>query len=363
VCAIMTLKGKGSPDTFLDPMQLYKHREDDFCEKHSHFLQRQCVEQPLVGIYRHSIYPMQEFIEYLGEEEVQPEDIDAACWLHVYEETWDRTGLRWGDLLYWAAPLNGFPWMEAILGCSIHVSRESNSVWAEPPPFFKLEDKVLLDPKNSWFQKLLQATEALVELSAGRFPVASGIMRGISDLMAALLGSNRFYLAIHDQPEGLSQLAQYLAEIWVEVVRAQYEVIPSFEKGYVNAGLWMPGLCPVYQEDAAALISPESFEEIIAPYSRQVLLSFECPIMHLHSEGLQIIDSVMGIENQPVIEVNIDPAGPPLSELMPIFKLIQQNAPLEIFGTVDEIRTCLDELAFDGLACLILESSLEGMDD
>jgi hypothetical protein len=360
---IMTSNGTISPSEWLNRANLYELTVDDFSERHQLFSRRQSAEKPLVGLYRHSIYPMSELIEYLGEGEVHSEDIEADRWLHVYEQTWERTGLMWGDLVYWAAPLNGFPWLEAILGCSIHVSRESNSVWAEPPMDLKLGDEIRLDPKNAWFQKLLQATEALVKLSAGRFPVASGIMRGISDLMAALLDSTGFYLALYDQPEILSQLAQNLAEIWIMVVGAQYELIPTFSKGYVNAGLWMPGPCPVYQEDAASLISPEIFEEIIAPYSRQVLASFECPIMHLHSEGLQIIDSFLGIENQPVIEVNIDPAGPPLNELIPIFRAIQNKAPLEIFGTVDEIGTCLQELSYDGLACLILESSLEDVND
>jgi hypothetical protein len=360
---VMTLNGRVSPRELLNRANLYGQTVDDFCERHQRFSRRQNAEQPLIGLYRHSIYPMLELIEYLGEEEVHPEDIDAERWLHVYEQTWENTGLMWGDLVYWAAPLNGFPWLEAILGCSIHVSRESNSVWAEPPTDFRLGDEVRLDPKNAWFQKLLQATEALVKLSAGRFPVASGIMRGISDLMAALLDSTKFYLTLYDQPEKLSQLAQNLAETWIKVVSAQYELIPTFSKGYVNAGLWTPGPCPVYQEDAASLISSEIFEGIIAPYSRQVLTSFECPIMHLHSEGLQIIDSFLGIENQPVIEVNIDPTGPPLNELIPIFKTIQDMAPLEIFGTVDEIHTCLEELSYDGLACLILESSLEVVND
>jgi hypothetical protein len=359
----MALNRKVLSRKLLNRARLYGKTADDFCDSHRRFSQRQNVEQPLVGIYRHSIYPMMELIEYFGEEEVYPEDIEAARWLHVYEQIWDRTGLMWGDLLYWAAPLNGFPWMEAILGCTIHVSRESSSVWAEPPPDFKLGEEIQFNPRNAWFQKLLETTDALVTLSAGRFPVASGIMRGISDLMAALLGSSRFYLALHDQPDDLSRLAQHLADIWVKIVKAQYEAIPMFAEGYVNAGLWMPRPCPVYQEDAASLISPEIFEGIIAPYSRQVLASFESPIMHLHSEGLQIIDSFLGIENQPVIEVNIDPAGPPLNELIPIFKTIQNLAPMEIFGTVDEIRTCLEALSYDGLAYLILESSLEVVND
>lgn len=332
---------------------------DDLCARHRSFGECLPAESALVGIYRHSIYPMADFIPHLIEGIVQPDDIHEQDWLPIYEGVWARTGLFWGDLLHWAAPLNGFPWMEAILGCRVCVSHESNSVWAEAPGDFRLGDPVKLDPKNPWLQKLLEVTKALVDLSAGRFPVASGIMRGISDLMAALLGSTPFYYAICDQPEKLSALARQLGRLWIEVLQSQYAIIPPFESGYVNAGLWMAGPCPVYQEDAAALISAGDFERVIGAQARHVLQAFGYPILHLHSSGLQIIESFLKMEKYPVFEVNIDPSSPDLNRLLTTFKRIKSSAALEVFGSPQEIQVCLEELTPDGLACLILEPSPE----
>jgi hypothetical protein len=335
---------------------------EELCARHRSFGECLPAESALVGVYQHSIYPMADFIPHLSEGIVQPDDIHEQDWLPVYERLWARTGLFWGDLMHWAAPLNGFPWMEAILGCRVFVSHESNSVWVEAPEGFRLGDSIELDPKNPWYRKLLDATKALVDLSAGRFPVASGIMRGISDLMAALLGSTPFYYAICDQPEKLLALAGQLGRFWIEVLQSQYAVIRPFANGYVNAGLWMPGLCPVYQEDAAALISAQDFEGVIGEIARHVLEAFDDPILHLHSGGLQIIESFLEMEKHPVFEVNIDPSGPELNRLLPTFKRMKSRAALEVFGSPQEIQVCLEQLTPDGLACLILEPSLEEAD-
>jgi hypothetical protein len=348
----MTLEGKLPNDDGLEGIR----------ERHQCFVQRLPAGEALVGIFKHNIYPMADFVPYLGEGILQPEDIHEESWLPLYEQIWERTGLLWGDLFHWAAPLNGFPWMEAILGCRVHVSRESSSVWVEEPQGYTLGDPVEFDAGNPWYRKLLQVTEALVELSAGRFPVASGIMRGISDMMAALLGSTAFYYAILDQPQELSKLAVQLAALWVEVVGGQYALIPPFMGGYVNAGIWMPGPCPVYQEDAAGLISVEDFECVIGPSARRVVQSFACPIMHLHSVGMQIADPFLLMEKRPLIEVNIDPSGPGLERLLKTFESIQAKASLELFGTAEDIEACLRALTPTGLACLVLESSLEEID-
>jgi hypothetical protein len=292
-------------------------------------------------------------ISYLPTGQIIPEQLDPVSWSDSYEVSWHTHGLMWGELISWTSPLNGFPWMEAIIGCPIFVSHESQSVWADPVPEFILDDEPGLSPVNAWFDLLLEATRSLVDLAEGRYPIASGIMRGVTDLLAAILGSTNFYLAIHDQPDMLSRLASQLADLWVDVVRAQYEIIPRFQGGYVNAGIWSPEDSPVYQEDASALISGETYELIVGPMARDILGSFKNPILHLHSVGLHILPSFLEMENPPIVEVNIDPSGPPLDSLLPEFKRIQTAAPLELFGDEAVMQRCMEELPAYALACLI----------
>lgn len=325
-------------------------------ERHMAFRQRQLTDRPLIGLHRESMFPQGPFIERLGiDGQVRPDDIDLNIWLACYEDFWQRTGLAWGDMLHFAHPLK-LPWMEAIAGCPVHLSRQSGSAWAEQHPIFHLgRDDVSLDRRNPWFQLLLEATEALVDLAAGRFPVCSGAVRGVSDMMAAMLGLNRFYLAIHDAPEALAELAQQLADLWIEVVRALYEVIPPFAEGFVNYGLWTPGISPVYQEDAAGLISSSDFERVFGEPTRRVLSAFPYPLIHLHSAGLQPLPSVLKTHPAPLIEVHIDDGGPPVEALVTRLRHVQEVAPLLIFGDRDPVMACLEQLSPRGLAGLILK--------
>lgn len=318
-----------------------------------HLAFRERTAGPLVGHYRHSIYPMEDFVGRLPGGTVEPADTNPARWLELYEESWHRAGLLWGDLLSWSSPLNGFPWVEAIAGCPIYSSRESRSVWAAPRPDYRPGSPLPFDPENPWLRALLAATRALVELSAGRFPVAPGIMRGVSDLLAALLGPERFYLALHDEPDAVAASAVQAAELWIEVVGAQYREIPPFSGGYVNAGLYAAVPCPVYQEDAAASISPRTFERILGGSMRRALAAYPAPVMHLHSAGLQILPSVLAATPPPVVEINLDPSGPALDDLWPKLRCAQQAAPLEIFGTREQVERCLHEWPDVGVAYLI----------
>jgi hypothetical protein len=334
----------------------------NFRAYHTAFYRRQPADAPVIGFYRHSIYPMQAFISGLPSREIMPEDVSPDRWLSVYEQAWEQTGLMWGELLHWESPLNGFPWMEAIAGCPVYARQESLSVWAGERNGYHLGDDIRFDDRSGWCQALLENTRALAKLSDGRFPVAPGIMRGISDLMASLLGSERFYLALYDQQEMAGETAAQLADLWIDVVRSQYTVIPAFSGGYANAGLWFPGHCPVYQDDASALISAKLYEQVIGPSARRVLEAFPYPMMHFHSAGLQFLPSILLASVPVVIEVNIDPSGPPVEELIPVFRGVQQAAPLELFGSPAVILACLEALAPAGLAGLILEPEPEEPD-
>jgi hypothetical protein len=336
---------------------------DEVIKRHSLFQCRELGDRPLVGTYPHGIYPLERLISHFQPGQIFPEQLDPDSWSDFYEESWNTHGLLWGDLISWASPLNGFPWMEAIAGCPIHVSRESRSVWADPIPGFNMDYEIILSPQNPWFEQLIEATKSLVVLADGRYPIGSGIMRGITDLLAAILGSTNFYLAIYDEPQTLSHFARQLADLWIDVLRAQYEIIPEFNGGFVNAGLWSYGYSPVYQEDASALISGDAYEEIIGPMARDILHSFKNPILHLHSVGLHIVPSFKEMDHPPIIEVNIDPSGPSIEELLPIFKKIQAATPLELFGDKAVIQKCTDGLPANALACLIQAPETEVAND
>jgi hypothetical protein len=60
-------------------------------------------------------------------------------------------------------------------------------------------------PANPWLAKLLEFTEGLAALSAGRFPVALALMRGPLDLLSALRGPERMVFDLFDEPQAVDR--------------------------------------------------------------------------------------------------------------------------------------------------------------
>jgi len=101
---------------------------DEIVQRNRDFVNMEEVERPLLGIWVGSYIPFQiykkaaEKLSFSSQSLITPEalnpkdflaDIDRLFWEHE----------QVGDDLIWAAtPLIGFPWMEAIVGCSIRPS-------------------------------------------------------------------------------------------------------------------------------------------------------------------------------------------------------------------------------------------------
>ena len=109
-------------------------------------------------------------------------------------------------------------------------------------------------------------------------------MRGVSDLMAALLGVERLIYAMLDDPGRVFALAERIAEFWIAFGRAQLDAVPRFAGGYGSFmyNLWAPGTCVWLQEDASALLSPSLYERFILPFDSQIAAAFDYTFIHLH---------------------------------------------------------------------------------
>jgi hypothetical protein len=66
----------------------------------------------------------------------------------------------------------------------------------------------VFDGDDPWVRKAREFLARLTQVSAGRFPLATTLMRGISDLLAALYGSPDFIYTLLDRPNEQSGLSR-----------------------------------------------------------------------------------------------------------------------------------------------------------
>jgi hypothetical protein len=339
-------------------------RLPEILRRHRAFWGCEAVERPLVGVSRYAYFPLEDFDLGVEAGPFLPEMLDPESLLPQYERMFADGGLYMGDFLWAASPLWGLPWLEAIIGCPVEVSKDYATLWARHcyPDLGAVPD-LRLFPDNPWFQKLLEFTRLLARHSQDLYPLATPLLRGPVDLLAALVGSEQLVLATYDIPERVQQLAEQCAEIFVAVARAQFDLLPPFHGGYSQLQhIWAPGSTVMTQQDAALFFTPKKYRELLLPADRLILKSFEYTIMHLHSTVLHTLDDLLALDELACLQIVVDPAGPPVEALLPTFKKVQACKPLVIFADLNarELDLILNTLSPRGLCVYIKHARAAG---
>ena len=144
-------------------------------------------------------------------------------------------------------------------------------------------------------------------------------------------------LALCDQPETIAQVLAQTARAFIEVGRAQYELLPSLDGGWSPwvFGLWAPGRVMRTQSDSASQLSPEMYREQILPHDRAIAQAFDYSVVDLHSAGtLHLHPVLLEMEELDAISVTLDGyRNPPtIEELTPTFAAILEGKSLIVAG-------------------------------
>jgi len=328
----------------------------DRLERHRRFWTGEPVDQPLQGVSREGAFFLQPFVALgVPDGDLRVADVPAPPLFRAayYEPTLagDPTD---GDLLWVAKPPRALPWMEAIIGCCVEVAHCAQAMSALAPGVLPDLDRFDAEA-NAWLGLMTAFTRELAEWYGLRVPIGQTLMRGPSDMLAAFLGQG-FYTEMIDHPDRIKRLARQCTQIWIQVLKSQYQHIPRYRGGYVSGimGIWAPGPVAVYQEDAAGFISRQMYQEFFWEGDAAIAAAFEYSLLHLHSAALQHLELVLAIPQLTAVNVVVDPRGPALPDLIPDLQRIQRaGKALHLHGDLSEadLQLARSRLAPAGL-CL-----------
>jgi hypothetical protein len=323
-------------------------------------------QRPLLGFFLDSMYPLHRYkgsSVHIRSGAVQPQDIVVEDFLEDCDRLFRLHEEAGGDLLWSASPFFGLPWVEASLGCNVVADFAAGSTRALPPEGFEGSRSIpSFDESNPWVAKLLEFLPKLTRHSRDRYPVGVTLMRGISDLLAALYGGEQFIFRMLEHPEEVHECVARLTEYWISFGRCLLGNVPSFHGGtgafFYSA--WTPGKTIWMQEDAAALLSPGLYEEFIKPADDRICRAFESSVIHLHPSRFIPVDYFLDMPVD-VIELHFDRGGPSAPDLLPLHRKILARKPLFVFGNVVEqdLDFMIDNLPWNGLAIDMVVSSVE----
>lgn len=299
-------------------------------------------ERPLFGFFLGSEYPVHRYpaAKTIPEGTVlSPDHFSIEAYLNDYDYLFGEHEKCGGDFIWSASIYWGIPWIEAALGCPIILSSySSGSIHAESIPGFKGVDSIPeFSLENPWVKKAVDFLEQMAQRSNGKYPLATTRMRGISDLLSLLYGTENLIFAMLERPDEVTAIAEKLTDFWIQFGKIQIERIPEFHGGigsfYYNT--WAPKGTIWHQEDAAALLSPDLYDSFIRVWDEKIVNSFDGCIMHQHSNGYFPYEFYikMGFT---ALELHIDNGGPSAKLLHPVYQKIMSEKPLIIWGEISE---------------------------
>jgi len=278
--------------------------------------------------------------------DVTPDMVDVEALTPVVGARDERKQLVQGDLLHTECAFSRIPWMEAIVGCPIH-SGADEAMWPGPVlgPNYEGIDDIVPSEDNPWLCKLLDLTRALVEANDGSYLVTHTLMRGPVDMLSALMGDVRMGLALYDDPALIAEILARATEAFVQVARAQYGLLPSYEGGWSpwTYSLWAPGTVIRLQSDSASQLSPAMYAAQILPHDRAIVGAFDYSILDLHSAGtLHLLPVLLEVEELSAVSVTLDPyeSAPTVEALIPTLETILERKSVSLYGqmTMEELE-------------------------
>jgi len=317
------------------------------------------VDRPLVGAYvggytHPIIYEVAQEGDWL-----RPDQMVAEPFFDHIESLCRITEELDIDLFMPAAPPSGVPWLEACLGMPTQVYRDS--IWPHPilgesEPLEGLHPLLMDD----WIDALTNCMSDLVVEFADRYPIGMPFLRGPIDVVAGMIGTDRACMEFYDHPEQMQRLIDICATAWQELSLRLQRIIPPFHEGYVCGGRWIyaPEPCTYSSEDSTSFLSMTLFRRFLLPADMAIAQTFPYGFVHRHSVSRQNIAGLLEMNPNWAIEITMDPTGASVSEMLPLFRELQERRrPIVIFGLNEEegIAELVDGISPRGI-CIIVQA-------
>jgi hypothetical protein len=339
---------------------------EDLLQRHKAFWDCEETDRPLVAVVHEAYVDTELVARVLGEGELQPEAIDPTPILPEFERMAVAHEAVGDDFIVVAEPLLGIPWLEAICGCQVRIP-DSKSVWPEPPEGIATVENISFSENNPWFQKLLEVIQRVVDDAQGRYPVGLSHLRGPTDILIALLGSEQFFMGFVDDTERLKRLANQAAEVWLEVAKAQTRIVKAYRGGYPvrQFGIWAPARTAWLQDDTSGMMSLDHYRQLFLEAIQRMSI-FPYGVLHLHIPSLHLATTLAEVPNVRAINFYFDSPSISLQDAMPTLRRLQERKmPLILAKDVyqgfslEEYKEICDGLSPAGLSVHLKGDSLE----
>ncbi len=330
-------------------------------EGYRKFWARESVRRPLVGFSFKSWFPLDEFkasAAWPKDGPLTPDMVNPEAFMDDQERLLGEADRIEDDILRGASPSQAVFWCCGTLGASMRVL-PGNVVAVDRSLSWEEAETIGMNRESPWYRKYMEFIDVLVRRSAGRFPVSHGTLVGPLDYSVNIRGHEQTVIDLMLEPEPAAALLERNGDFFIEITKDAWKRIPLFHGGWYDAQyqIWAPGPIARMQEDAVAVLSPDLYRRYLKPVDERIARAFPCAFMHLHATSMVVLDHILEIEALRCLEINNDVGGPPVAELVPHLKKVQEaGRSLVVRGSFSEedLRLLMGELEPRGLYVYIM---------
>ncbi len=230
--------------------------------------------------------------------------IDPAEFIDNYD--YELSTMRWHGEAFPYIPTHQFGpgVLAAFLGCT--PIGAPTTVWFEPKrkdiPIEELHFEYTED--TPYFQRICRFYEAAMEKWHGQVVINMVDMGGILDVLAWFRGSENLLMDLYDAPEEVHRCINELQDMWFKYFDRFNSIMAPEAKGYsqfIPTYHEKPGY--VLQSDFSYMISPEMFDEFVAPELKSSAARLDHTLYHMdgigeipHLPSLSKIDEIAAIQ-------------------------------------------------------------------
>jgi len=319
------------------------------------FWDRKASRRPVVGVYNDAVFlPINFLRQPFPRPLVQPEDVTPELVMTEYDfwfQERDRS-ISCDDQIAFSAAWRGIPWLEAWCGCPVRYAEGSLAPSHFVGSIEELE-AVPIPGQNAWCECLRRQTEWLEDQAQADCWISPTILRGASDVLAAMRGMPNFLMDLHDDPGAIQKAARRVNRLLLRALDLHYSIVKPKLGGYGHKyGYWAPGPTQVIQEDAMGMCSPAMYRDIFMESNAETVEHLGPYVLfHLHSTGYKHYQDVLSVPGIAGLEIYLEQGGPTLRDMSPALKEIlgKSRLILHVDYCFEQLPEVLRKLPCDGL--------------
>ena len=153
--------------------------------------------------------------------------------------------------------------------------------------------------KSEWIKKIMDILKFFVDKKVSYMIIPHDITESMN-LVLMLRGVETGYLDIYDNPTGIKELLELSIEFNIYINKKQIEVIEEHNRKiladdsfYINSKCRIPEI----SVDAYSLASSDVYKDFGLDYQQKIIDEFGTVFMHIHSNGLHVLEEVVNLTN------------------------------------------------------------------